>query len=150
MGDWSTEKDCCWRLTFRQPVQKPSSESSNSLEYFERELFFEFFTFSYEVVGKRYITVWKKLKTRNLVKPIVALKARCYYGLVWTVFLRNIWQRQKFPVLSIIIYIRHAFRYNGNVGFTMQIIQIMQAWHDLNYLFIHLLVPKRLQFDATW
>ena len=119
VGDWSPEKDCCWRLTFRQPVQKPSSELSDSLEYFEREFFFEFFTFSYEVVGKRYITVWKKLKTRNLVKPIVALKARCYYGLVSTVFLRNIWQRQKHPVLSIIIYIRHAFRYNGNVEFTL-------------------------------
>ena len=57
VGDWSPEKDCCWRLTFRQPVQKPSSELSDSLEYFEREFFFEFFTFSYEVVGKRYITV---------------------------------------------------------------------------------------------
>ena len=27
MGDWSPEKDCCWRLTFRQPERKPSSES---------------------------------------------------------------------------------------------------------------------------
>ena len=25
MGDWSPEKDCCWRLTFRQPVRKQSS-----------------------------------------------------------------------------------------------------------------------------
>ena len=23
LGDWSPEKDCCWRLTFRQPVGKP-------------------------------------------------------------------------------------------------------------------------------
>ena len=23
LGDWSPEKDCCWRLTFRQPVWKP-------------------------------------------------------------------------------------------------------------------------------
>ena len=30
-GDWSPEKDCCLRLTFRQPVQKPSAESSDSL-----------------------------------------------------------------------------------------------------------------------
>ena len=29
LGDWSPEKDCCLRLTFRQPVQKPSSESSD-------------------------------------------------------------------------------------------------------------------------
>ena len=26
--DWSPEKDCFWRLTFRQPVRKPSSEST--------------------------------------------------------------------------------------------------------------------------
>ena len=31
LGDWSPEKDCCLRLTFRQPVRKPSSESSDSL-----------------------------------------------------------------------------------------------------------------------
>jgi len=30
-GDRSPEKDCCWRLTFRQPVRKPSSESFESL-----------------------------------------------------------------------------------------------------------------------
>ena len=29
LGDWSPEKDCCLRLTFRQPVRKPSSESSD-------------------------------------------------------------------------------------------------------------------------
>ena len=29
LGDWSPEKDCCWRLTFRQPVRKPCSESSD-------------------------------------------------------------------------------------------------------------------------
>ena len=23
LGDWSPEKDCCYRLTFRQPVRKP-------------------------------------------------------------------------------------------------------------------------------
>ena len=28
LGDWSPEKDFWWRLTFRQPVWKPSSESS--------------------------------------------------------------------------------------------------------------------------
>ena len=27
LGDWSPEKDCCLRLTFRQPVRKLSSES---------------------------------------------------------------------------------------------------------------------------
>ena len=26
-GAWSPEKDCCLRLTYRQPLQKPSSES---------------------------------------------------------------------------------------------------------------------------
>ena len=31
LGDRSPEKDCCLWLTFRQPVQKPSSESSDSL-----------------------------------------------------------------------------------------------------------------------
>ena len=30
LGDWSSEKDCSWRLTFRQPVRKPYSESSDS------------------------------------------------------------------------------------------------------------------------
>ena len=30
LGDWNPEKDCL-RLTFRQPVRKPSSESSHSL-----------------------------------------------------------------------------------------------------------------------
>ena len=28
LGDWGPEKDCCWQLMFRQPVQKPSLESS--------------------------------------------------------------------------------------------------------------------------
>ena len=28
LGYWSPEKDCCWWRTFRQPVRKPSSESS--------------------------------------------------------------------------------------------------------------------------
>ena len=28
LGDWNPEKDCCQRLTFRQPVRKRSSESS--------------------------------------------------------------------------------------------------------------------------
>ena len=27
---WSPEKDCCWGPTFQQPVEKPSSESSDS------------------------------------------------------------------------------------------------------------------------
>ena len=27
-GDWRPEKDCCWLLTFRQPVRKPFSESN--------------------------------------------------------------------------------------------------------------------------
>ena len=27
LGDWRSEKDCCLRLTFRQPVRKPFSES---------------------------------------------------------------------------------------------------------------------------
>ena len=31
LGDWSPEKDCCLRLTFRQPVLKPSPKSSDSL-----------------------------------------------------------------------------------------------------------------------
>ena len=31
LGDWSPEKDCCYWLTFRQPVRKPSSESSGSV-----------------------------------------------------------------------------------------------------------------------
>ena len=26
LGDMSPEKGCCWRLAFRQPVPKPSSE----------------------------------------------------------------------------------------------------------------------------
>ena len=26
LGDWSPENGCCWRLAFRQPVPKPSSE----------------------------------------------------------------------------------------------------------------------------
>ena len=32
LGDWSPEKDCCIRLTFRQPVRKPSSESKRQLQ----------------------------------------------------------------------------------------------------------------------
>ena len=28
LGDWRPEKDCCCRLTLRQPVRKPSTESS--------------------------------------------------------------------------------------------------------------------------
>ena len=31
LGDWSLEKDCCWRLTFQQAVGKPFSESSDHL-----------------------------------------------------------------------------------------------------------------------
>ena len=31
VGDWSPGKDCCYWLTFRQPVRKPSSESSGSV-----------------------------------------------------------------------------------------------------------------------
>ena len=34
LGDWSPEKDCCWRLTFPQPVRRPSSESSDSSDGF--------------------------------------------------------------------------------------------------------------------
>ena len=30
LGDWSPELECCWWLTFRPPVRKPSSESSDS------------------------------------------------------------------------------------------------------------------------
>ena len=30
LGDWSPEKDCFWRLTFRQPLWKPSSECAYS------------------------------------------------------------------------------------------------------------------------
>ena len=28
LGDWSPEKHCCLRLTFRQPVRKLSSDSN--------------------------------------------------------------------------------------------------------------------------
>ena len=31
LGNWSPEKNCCLRLTFRQPVRKLSSKSSDSL-----------------------------------------------------------------------------------------------------------------------
>ena len=34
LGDWSPKKDCCWQLMFRQPVWKPSSESSDSQDGF--------------------------------------------------------------------------------------------------------------------
>ena len=33
LGEWSPENDCCWRLKFRQPVWKPSSEPSGSLSH---------------------------------------------------------------------------------------------------------------------
>ena len=33
LGDLSPEKDCCWWLMFRQPVQKPSSESRRWLPH---------------------------------------------------------------------------------------------------------------------
>ena len=36
LGDWSPEKDCCLRLTFRQPVRKPS-ESSDSLSQYNNK-----------------------------------------------------------------------------------------------------------------
>ena len=36
IGDWSSEKDCCWRLTFRQPVWKPSSESSDNFSLLKK------------------------------------------------------------------------------------------------------------------
>ena len=26
-GGWSPENDCCWRVAFRQPLRKPSSQS---------------------------------------------------------------------------------------------------------------------------
>ena len=39
LGDWSPEKDCCLRLMFRQPVQKPSSESSDSLSQLKIKCF---------------------------------------------------------------------------------------------------------------
>ena len=35
LGDWSPEKDCCWRLTFRQPVRKPSSAQMASAPFVE-------------------------------------------------------------------------------------------------------------------
>ena len=36
LGDWSSENDSCWRLTFRQPVWKPSLESLDSKDGFHR------------------------------------------------------------------------------------------------------------------
>lgn len=36
LGDRSPEKDFCWQLTFQQPVQKPSSESSDSFSQHQR------------------------------------------------------------------------------------------------------------------
>ena len=35
LGDWSPEKDCCWRPMFRQTVRKPSSESSTVVVQFD-------------------------------------------------------------------------------------------------------------------
>lgn len=31
LGEWCPEKDCCWQLTFQQPIQKSSSESGRLL-----------------------------------------------------------------------------------------------------------------------
>ena len=31
LGESSSERNCCWLLTFRQPMQKSSSESSEKL-----------------------------------------------------------------------------------------------------------------------
>ena len=36
LGDWSPEKDCCYWLMLRQPVRKPSSESSGSVSQLKR------------------------------------------------------------------------------------------------------------------
>ena len=33
LGDWSPDKACCWQLIFRQSVQKPSSELSDSFSH---------------------------------------------------------------------------------------------------------------------
>ena len=38
LGDWSPEKDCCWRLMFRQPVRRPSSESSDQFSQLKKPL----------------------------------------------------------------------------------------------------------------
>ena len=55
LGDWSTEKDCCLRLTFRQPVRKPSSESTYSLSQLKIQNPGERFDWSIDrvAVGKR-------------------------------------------------------------------------------------------------
>jgi len=36
LGEWSPEKDCCLRLTFRQPVRKPSEPSESRVNPCER------------------------------------------------------------------------------------------------------------------
>ena len=43
LGDWSPEKDCCWRLTFRQPVQNPSSEAGHVTPGFKPFCYFSLY-----------------------------------------------------------------------------------------------------------
>ena len=43
LGDWSPEKDCCWRLTFLQPVQKPSSEAGHVTPGFKLFCYFSLY-----------------------------------------------------------------------------------------------------------
>ena len=88
-----------------------------------------------------------KLKTRNLIKPIVALKARCYYGLVSTVFLRNIWQRKKLPVLSIIISYTACFslQWTCRIYYVNNSDYASMAWFEL---FIY--TPTGAEKVAVW
>ena len=51
LGDWSPDKDCCWRLTFRQPLLKPFSESSGSLSQLKFKKPDERFHWSIDSVG---------------------------------------------------------------------------------------------------
>ena len=63
LGGWSPEKDCCLWLTFRQPVRKPSSESSDSLRQLKIQKKDERFDWSIDRVAVGKCVMWLAVKT---------------------------------------------------------------------------------------
>ena len=67
LGEWSPEKDGCWRLTFRLTVRKPSSESSDRFSQLKFKNPGERFDWSIDRVAFGKPVMWLAVKTCAVV-----------------------------------------------------------------------------------
>ena len=97
LGDWSPEKNCCWRLTFRHPLRKPILQSSLKM------------TFTHIVETCTYCRNVSRPQQffSGLQLPMWSFSIRVCYSWIQTTFLKYKRLKQRQLSCSVIFFSNH-------------------------------------------